>query len=679
MNYKMRLIFCITLFFSIANSQTKNNDIEKIVIKKEKKAIEYKADRVIFSINSIGNAGLPLLDNLKKIPGLIVSDIAGLMYQGKLLAVYLDNRPLNINSNELFSFLESMPSNSVEKVEIITNPGAEFPATSGGEIINIVTSNKSINFLSGAISNNSSYTLYDKLRYKSNTSVFVSSRNNYFSWNINFGNNNRENYQRNNFISSINGSELLLSNSIFDRTTNTNFLKSTITFYSNSDKFILNYNHNSNTNDADINSNGFNFITQEVNSVKSKWNDFAFTYQRRRQKDKLDVLLNYYNNFSSAFLKSSISSNPIFNNESIYNLYVLKADYSTDLNFLDETTLKFGGLYNRINFKTSENNIENFKYDRITSASYIEFSMKYGSFDIIAGSRIEDYLITANIQNNKINLLNEYKIFPNFILQYNFNKNLYIKANYSKKINIPNTNFLNPNNVNYQNSNLTYFGNPLLQPTIFDNYEIKISAFDYAYLSYNFSSISNQVASRMEINNNFIQTTNLNINQVKTHNFNFGFPIPYILITKGLKESLNFNFNPDETSFLYFYTGYQLLDFDNLNLNGLWTLSCSSQIVLPYKIKFNTQYTYLSNNADVYYFTNIQPLNHSLDLSISRKFLKDNLSCSIFIDDVFNTNQASYKARGFDLFTNSKFDTRRIGISLNYKFSNNKTVKQEEM
>jgi hypothetical protein len=101
----MKLIIGFLFSLSVVNAQVINNEIEKVIIKKEKKSIEHKADRIIYNINSFGIASSSVIDNLRKIPGLIVSDIGGLMYQGKLLSVYLDNRTLNINSNELFSFL----------------------------------------------------------------------------------------------------------------------------------------------------------------------------------------------------------------------------------------------------------------------------------------------------------------------------------------------------------------------------------------------------------------------------------------------------------------------------------------------------------------------------------------------------------------------------------------------
>jgi hypothetical protein len=50
-----------------------------------------------------------------------------MMYQGKQLDVFME-RPLNISTTEL-NALEGMPANAIEKIEIITQPGAEFPAT----------------------------------------------------------------------------------------------------------------------------------------------------------------------------------------------------------------------------------------------------------------------------------------------------------------------------------------------------------------------------------------------------------------------------------------------------------------------------------------------------------------------------------------------------------------------
>jgi hypothetical protein len=50
----------------------------------------------------------------------------------------MDGRPLNISTTELNAF-RGNNGKCNWKNEIITQPGAEFPATSGGAILNIIT------------------------------------------------------------------------------------------------------------------------------------------------------------------------------------------------------------------------------------------------------------------------------------------------------------------------------------------------------------------------------------------------------------------------------------------------------------------------------------------------------------------------------------------------------------
>ena len=123
-------MFFLGAIFTLSAQEEPKKAVElnEVAIVKTKKAIEQKADRTIFDFSGQPslNSG-SVLEGIKKLPGLIASDVAGMMYQGKQLDVFMDGRPLNITSNELNSFLEGMPANAIEKIEIITQPGAEFP------------------------------------------------------------------------------------------------------------------------------------------------------------------------------------------------------------------------------------------------------------------------------------------------------------------------------------------------------------------------------------------------------------------------------------------------------------------------------------------------------------------------------------------------------------------------
>lgn len=255
---------------------------------------------------------------------------------------------------------------------------------------------------------------------------------------------------------------------------------------------------------------------------------------------------------------------------------------------------------------------------------------------------------------------------------------VFVNANYNKKISLPNTSALNPNNTNYQNPNVSFFGNPNLEPTIFDNYEIKISAFEYFFVGYSRSDANNQVMNRIIQDGNGAASISENIPKVTIHNFNFGLPVPYMLFTKGLKETLKFDFNPDEINFLYLYVGHQKHILPEISAKGLWFFNAMSQIVLPSKIKFTANYNTSSTGGNYYYYENRVPFSQQFDVNFSKKFLDNNLSVTLFVNDIFNTNEQGFNALGTNLVYESKNDSRRVGFSLNYKIpTKNKLAKEE--
>ena len=168
-------LFLSQIYFSQETpkkDEPKEKEIEAVTITKTKKAVEQKADRTIYDFSeqphlNSGNT----LEGLQKIPGLVVSEMAGMIYQGKALDVYMDGRPLNIYSTQLTAYLEGLPANSIEKIEIITQPGAEFPATSGGAIINIITSRNAKSYLSATYAGGYRFSNYDHFRSKFNNSL----------------------------------------------------------------------------------------------------------------------------------------------------------------------------------------------------------------------------------------------------------------------------------------------------------------------------------------------------------------------------------------------------------------------------------------------------------------------------------------------------------------------------
>lgn len=691
-----KIIFISTLsfisFYSAIAQDDKQIDKEKskelteVSIVREKKAVEQKADRTIFNFSGQAylNSG-SLLEGIKKLPGLIATDVAGMLYQGKQLDVYLDGRPLNISSNELNSFLDGMPANSVERIEVITQPGAEFPATSGGAILNIITNKKAKSYLTATYSNSSSFSTNETTRWRTNNGLMLNAKNKLFGWQLNFGQNYGERGLWNEVIKTENGVKTTLNNSTAERINRNYYAKSGLTFDFGNDRLLLNYDFIYNKNNSYTNAfgelpNATTFQTYDKGDSKNTRQDVVVTFQKRfaNKAKKLDFSFNY-NQMDADFLMNSILfNNSILDNSSVQDLYNFKADYSQPLKILDEGKMSFGTLYEELFFKAKNKETTNLDYRRRTASSYLEFQAKLKKIDFILGGRAEDYDISGKTNTGDLNSFNQFKFFPNASAQYNFSQQVYFNLNYSKKITLPSTTALNPNNTTYQNPNAVSIGNPELQPTIYNNFEAKVSAFDYAFLSYNLSVGDNQVVQRILYENNQMINTNINVSQIRSHSINFGMPIPYMLFTKGLAETMKMNVNPDEMNFLYVFVGRQLLEIPNVNTKPFWYMNFMSQVVLPQKIKWMTTYNFIPAGGNYYYFGIDKPLNSSLGMSFSKKFLNNQLSVSVNLDDILNTNKGQLTSIQTPLIVTNKQDTRRYGFSINYKIpTKNKLAKED--
>ncbi len=694
------LTFSIAAFAQETNTKekSKEKEIQGVNLTKTKKAVEQKPDRTIFDFSEQPNLNSgTTLEGIKKLPGMVVTDIAGMMYQGKPLAVFMDGRPLNISSNDLTAFLEGMPANSIERIEVITQPGAEFPATSGGAILNIITSKSAKSYLTATYSGGYRFSNYDKFRSKVNNSIVLNSRNKIFGWQFSAGNTYRESFNSTQ-------TDDIFSN-FADRYQRSNFAKAAMTFELGKDRLLLNYDFNQYNNDSYIDASGkqvVNNITQPYqNTGKSKnetyRNEAVATYQKKfSDKDKkLDfkfTYTNYRTNFNqfSNFITPNTGIVYYPENKSDQNVYNFRVDYAQPLKIMDGGKFSIGGLYEKLNFETQSASVTNLDYQRQTAATYAEVMAKYKKFDFIIGARAEDYdisgtTLTKDSNNNLVNTdltpFKKFKVFPNASIQYNFAQSVYLNLNYNKKISLPSISFLNPNNTNYQGPNVDFKGNPFLNPTIYDNFEAKISAFDYAFISYNMGVVKNQVIQYVERKGDQISQTNINVDRITQHNFNFGVPVPFMLFTKPLSEIMKFNFNPDKINLLYFYVGYQFQDIKDIKeQKGMWIFNVSGQFILPKDIKLSANFSYLTK-GNYYYFMPLHPINNSLDLTLSKKFNKDRLTVSLYANDVLNGTRMSFRTTNQTqgVVLNNRYDSRSFGISLNYKIpTRNKLAKVDQ-
>ena len=119
--------------------QTDSKQLGVVTVSASKPVIQRSIDRVTFNVeNSIVASGGTAWDALSKAPGVLANPDNSLTENRKSVQVYLDGKPLNLSGDDLANYLQGMPSDLISKIEVFSNPPANFDAE-GGSVINIVT------------------------------------------------------------------------------------------------------------------------------------------------------------------------------------------------------------------------------------------------------------------------------------------------------------------------------------------------------------------------------------------------------------------------------------------------------------------------------------------------------------------------------------------------------------
>jgi outer membrane receptor protein involved in Fe transport len=122
--------------------------LNEVEIVAEELGVEYKIDRKVINVSqqltaASGNA----VDILENLPSITVDIEGNVALRGSTgFMVLIDGRPTVMESSEA---LQQIPANTIENIEIITNPSAKYNPDGTAGIINIVTKKNKLKGLSG--------------------------------------------------------------------------------------------------------------------------------------------------------------------------------------------------------------------------------------------------------------------------------------------------------------------------------------------------------------------------------------------------------------------------------------------------------------------------------------------------------------------------------------------------
>ena len=106
--------------------------LNEVEVVGEKSTFQLAVDRKVYNVEKdLSVRGGLAIDVLKNVPTITVDGEGNATLREKAVMIYVDGRPTNLSINQI-------PADAIEKVEVISNPGAKYEAAATGGIVNIV-------------------------------------------------------------------------------------------------------------------------------------------------------------------------------------------------------------------------------------------------------------------------------------------------------------------------------------------------------------------------------------------------------------------------------------------------------------------------------------------------------------------------------------------------------------
>lgn len=682
---------------------SESEQLEEVVIKTEKPMVQVLPDKTVFNVqNTINAAGDSGFDLLRKAPGIIVDNNDNVIVEGKTgVLFYIDGKPSVLRGEDLTNFLKTLQSSDIESLEIITQPSSKYDAEGNAGIVNIVLKRDKSLGINGTIG--SGFTYGDFARY--NNSVSFNNRNKKTSFYGTFSNRVGNSFDFINLFRTQN-------DTIFDARTETqrynNGTNARFGFdYYLNKKSTFGVIVSGNFNDGIIESdsrtpitavgdiNPYQVLVAESNTrtnfsnlygnINYKYSDkegYSFNVDvdfGRYSSDRTNLQPNAYfdgdeNNVVTEVINFMITPITI-------DLLTAKADY--EQNFL-KGKLGFGVKYSKINtenqfdFFNRENGQDiidlnrtnNFQYDEQVNAAYVNFNRKFKKISFQAGLRVEqtssDGILTSEVANNNDRVKRNYTDwFPSGGITFQANQNNSLALNYSRRIQRPNYQSLNPFVYNIDELSFSQ-GNPFLQPQYTDNIRLSHT---YKYtlttsLSYSFiSDFSAQVTEAIEGTNQSVLIAR-NVANQRIVNIGVSYPTRFakwwnvyfsVNAFRSMFEATNEDFNPISRNSLSFYAQ------NTFKLPSKWTGEISGWYSSP------------SIWGGTYETRSLGSLN----LAVQKKFFDDKMTLRVAVNDVLFTSPWAGDTRfgNVSILGNGGNDSRQFRVNLTYNFGRSEIKK----
>ena len=690
----------LTLELATINIRSEGKTLKAVSITAVKPLLERKADKLVVNVeNSSVLIGSTALEVLQKAPGVTVDQNDKISMQGKQgVLILLDGKQTYMSSADVANLLRNMQSEQIESIELITNPSSKYDASGNSGIINIKTKKNKNGGTNGSLTASAS----QGKNFRGSTGVNLNHRT--AKVNV-FGNYNYGNFRNSSFLeidrisSGTPDTYFMQHGDTYRKRTNNNF-KAGVDFFINA-KNTIGFLANGYLNRGDERTNNSTLIGKSFSQVdsslvakstqKEKYNSLSYNLNYKSILDsagsELSADLDYsrYNgkdvsNYENDYLFAN--GNRIRPLNLIRNSTPTKIDikaFKVDYNVSLSKTIKLeAGLksswvktdndlqaeeFVNAEWKNDVRRSNQFIYDENVNAAYTNINKQFKNTSVQVGLRVEQTNSTGNlITTNDVVKRSYLDFFPTFFVQQTLSKNNQVGFSYSRRIDRPSYDALNP--FVYYLDQYTYNkGNPFLKPQYTNNFELSYTLMQKYLLSVNYSHVNDVITQVLlpDEKQKALYQTNANLATNISYGANVNVPVK---LAKWWDMNNNLN---------VFH-----LSFESPNLEGkaLKTGKTSMQFKMQNTfviVKGFTAELIGSYESPLDYGTLSIGSRYFMDMGLSKSLFNKKASLKLAMSDVFNTNDqnitSAYPGLKYELY--QKNDTQMGRVSFTYRFGKN--------
>lgn len=700
----------INIDFAINNAVT---NLGEVSVEAMRSQMRMELDKKVFDVSASTIAeGASVADILNDIPSVELTAEGTISLRGsESVIIWINGKPSGLDAENQTQILEQLPAESIERVEVITNPSSKYSPEGTAGIINIVLKEKRKAGYYGSIQAG----INSRLGYNASGNIFYSNNKIDLFGSLGYSSRVMTSENTTSRKTVVGGSDTGYLNSvgntrgrghnIFTRLGGTYHLTSR-------DDISLSafgmFGKQRNNTDVEQSSNIGKLLSGNRNTSganKMLGGNVSLGYHHTfsdRQNIDISADYNVWNMMGSSVISETTLFDTNHDNtaDSTAHLYEnqtmdiinkslnIKADYVNVIDANQKIEAGYNGTFGRENAPTqtysgqTPNNLtlntslsNTYLYDKFVNALYMTYSGQFGRFNYQAGLRGEYTHI--GMQSTGYSTINKdyFDLFPSLFVNYTLPADNQLQLNYTRRIKRPDGRKLNPFK-NISDSKNIQSGNPNLTPEYSNAIElnyIKTWQRHILSLSAYFRNTTDVIQRIAYLDNDVMYNTHSNI--AKT-------------ISSGaelvIKNNIGKFLNLTTTLNLYYYylegfdyevpgVGYHVIG--NSQKDVTWDARIMAQVMLPWGLVLQTTGGYRAPRAEAQGTT---LANYSLDAGIRKSV--GNFTFNLGARDILNS-RAKNTIKIVDNFTQTDKrwrGGREMTLSVTYAFGNMRQNRQKE-